>query len=379
MSAMEIDLPHLSEEVSRHGRRVLYVRWRGARRRMVARPGEDDFLDEYRAHLADLRKANPPAAPERGAKSAATIWPRGTLGWLIERYLADSLAFAQMAETGRKRRRTRLKAMQAEHGGKPAAMNRARIEAGLAKRAAKPGSANNWLKDMQSLYRWACDAGHVAENPTRGVSKLRTRGQGFHTWSVDEIAAFLAQHGPGTMARRALLIMLFTLLRRSDVVRAGRQHISASGQFLFTAGKNCEIVDVHLPAFVRAELGLEERSATMALLRKPDGRAFASGNSFGNWFKERCIEAGLPHCSCHGLRKAASTIAAEQGASDLIIQTMLADRDPTQARTYTAAANRQKLSRKGTDLVAGALQTMINRVAPAGSGQKVRQKQRTSD
>ena len=38
---------------------------------------------------------------------------------------------------------------------------------------------------------------------------------------------------------------------------------------------------------------------------KPDG--------FGNWFRKRCNEAGLPHCTAHGLRKAGVTIAAENG------------------------------------------------------------------
>jgi hypothetical protein len=36
---------------------------------------------------------------------------------------------------------------------------------------------------------------------------------------------------------------------------------------------------------------------------------------FGNWFRDRCNEAGMPHCSAHGLRKAGATIAAENGAT----------------------------------------------------------------
>jgi site-specific recombinase XerD len=36
---------------------------------------------------------------------------------------------------------------------------------------------------------------------------------------------------------------------------------------------------------------------------------------FGNWFRERCNEAGLPHCSAHGLRKSAATVETENGAT----------------------------------------------------------------
>jgi len=31
--------------------------------------------------------------------------------------------------------------------------------------------------------------------------------------------------------------------------------------------------------------------------------------AFGGWFRVRCDEAGLPHCSAHGLCKASATIA----------------------------------------------------------------------
>jgi len=37
---------------------------------------------------------------------------------------------------------------------------------------------------------------------------------------------------------------------------------------------------------------------------------------FGNWFRERCNEAGLPHCSAHGLRKASLRRMAEAGCSE---------------------------------------------------------------
>ena len=35
---------------------------------------------------------------------------------------------------------------------------------------------------------------------------------------------------------------------------------------------------------------------------------------FGNWFRQRCDEAGLPQCSAHGLRK---TFLPQDGRSGL--------------------------------------------------------------
>jgi integrase len=45
------------------------------------------------------------------------------------------------------------------------------------------------------------------------------------------------------------------------------------------------------------------------------GKPFTA-NGFGNWFRQRCDEAGLPHCSAHGLRKAAAARLAELGAGE---------------------------------------------------------------
>ena len=46
------------------------------------------------------------------------------------------------------------------------------------------------------------------------------------------------------------------------------------------------------------------------------GKPFASAKSFGNKVWDWCDQAGLPHCTAHGLRKAGATIAAARAAAD---------------------------------------------------------------
>ena len=50
------------------------------------------------------------------------------------------------------------------------------------------------------------------------------------------------------------------------------------------------------------------RSGHLTFLVTEFGKPFTSAG-FGNWFRDRCDEAGLPQCSFHGLRKAASVPA----------------------------------------------------------------------
>src|SRR5262249_6525963 len=82
------------------------------------------------------------------------------------------------------------------------------------------------------------------------------------------------------------------------------------------------------------------------------GKAFTAAG-FGNWFRERCDEAGLPHCSAHGLRKAGATVAAENGATDRQLMALYDWTSEKQANVYTAAANRKRLARQAAHLLTG--------------------------
>ncbi len=62
--------------------------------------------------------------------------------------------------------------------------------------------------------------------------------------------------------------------------------------------------------------------------------------SFGNWFRDRCNEAGLKHCSAHGLRKAGAKIAAESGATSHQLMALYGWEKLEQAELYTRQANK---------------------------------------
>lgn len=83
------------------------------------------------------------------------------------------------------------------------------------KRSRTPNAANNFLKTMCHLFKWAAEAGHAEINPVLGVSKVTVKTDGFHAWTVDQVEKFLAAHPVGTRARLAIDIMLFLGLRRS--------------------------------------------------------------------------------------------------------------------------------------------------------------------
>jgi len=72
---------------------------------------------------------------------------------------------------------------------------------------------------------FAVGDGWRQDNPTTGTKRIKSRTDGFHTWTEEEIAQFEAVHPVGGKARLALALLLYTPQRRSDVVGIGRQHI----------------------------------------------------------------------------------------------------------------------------------------------------------
>jgi integrase len=72
---------------------------------------------------------------------------------------------------------------------------------------------------------------------------------------------------------------------------------------------------------------------------------------FGNWFRDRCDEAGLPRCTAHGLKEAGATIAAENGATTRQLMAMFDWDTPAMAEVYTRAAEQRRLAGEAMFLI----------------------------
>lgn len=213
-----------------------------------------------------------------------------------------------------------------------------------------PEAANIRLKSLRGLFKWAIDAGKgsVTKNPARDLPRLKVREGGLHTWSEEERCQFEARHPVGTKARLAYALMLYTGQRRSDVVLFGRQHVS-SGKLRFTQQKNRrrKPISLELPILPELQAILDASPlGDLTFLVTEFGRPFAVAG-FGNWFRERCNEAGLPNCTSHGLRKAAATVAAENGATAHELMSIFGWHTLKEAERYTRAVERKRLAARG--------------------------------
>jgi len=161
---------------------------------------------------------------------------------------------------------------------------------------------------------------------------------------------FEERHPVGSKARLAFALLLFTGDRRSDVTRLGHQnvHKNVEGEtvirFAQFEGGNRKPRELELPLLPILQETIDASpTGDLVFLVNDLGQPFTD-NGFGNWFRDRCIEAGVPG-RAHGLRKAGATIAADNEATTHELMAIFGWTSLAMAEKYTRAANQKKLAR----------------------------------
>jgi integrase len=351
----------LVEDVDRHGNVRVYFRRKGQPKiRLREMPGTEAFDDEYQRMFRGEIK--PPSADQHTPETP------GTMRWLCQQYYA-SAAFQSLAESTRKVRRGILEEICRRAGNfRYAMMETSHVAKLRDERAAFPDAANNRVKALRRLFAWANSAEYryATKNPARDVGRLRSNNpDGIRAWSEPEAARYETRHPIGTKARLAFDLLLYTGVRRSDVVRLGPQmervvyETSPDGntveiqKLVFTETKGgSRIVKTHeLPILPPLRQSIDATPiGHMVYLVTAWGQPH-SAKAFGNWFKKRCREAGLEEVSAHGLRKLGAQRCAEAGASEHQLMALFGWTNPQQAALYTKKANRAKLEAAAAPLL----------------------------
>jgi integrase len=337
------------QETDHRGTVYTYFRRKGAVKiRLRSKPGTPEFDQEYRAAFNGSSSKSKPArvaVPERSFR------------WLVQRYYLAA-AFTSLGETTRSVRRMLLDEICERAGDRHYATMEPRHIAKIRNEKADfPEAANARVKALRQFFAWACapEYGYAQHNPARDVAYLRPKNpDGFHTWTEGEIDQYRQRHPIGTKARLALDLLLLTGVRKSDVVQLGRQ-MERDGALHFTEAKGRARKPKHRVIPILPELRASIEAAPwqhLTYVVTEFGKPFTV-NGFGNWFKRRCREAGLEHCSAHGLRKAGATIAANSGATEHQLMVINGWESTKQASIYTRKADRDRLARIAMPMIAG--------------------------
>ncbi len=301
MKEIRRKLPPFVQQIEYEGAAYFYFRRPGFKRvKLPGLPWSPDFMAAHEAAMAG--QMLPIGANRRKAGSFAA---------LAASYFSSTAYLTMMPSTKGVYRNAidRLCQMKdrdgKEIGDKSAAtLQREHVVKLMAMRAEKPESANLLRKVLRAMMQHAVETGQRADDPTRDVKAIRVKSDGYHSWTDDEIAQFEERHAVGSKPRLALALLLYTGQRRSDMVAMGKQHIDRDGMITVRQIKTGAALAIPVHSELRAVIDATP-SGHLTYLVTEFGKPF-TGAGFGNWFREQCNAAGLPHCSAHGLRKAAA-------------------------------------------------------------------------
>ena len=334
------------EDTDRAGNVRLYFRRRPLPKiRLHATPGTDAFDAEYKAAL-EGRAASP--------RKRAAAPQAGTMAALCRLYMA-SPEFKQLQVSTQRQKRAVLDAFCDAEGEKPFDLMEAKnVRARRDAKSDTPEAANRLVKTLRQVFAWAIEAGHASRNPARDVKLFRSNSEGHHSWSHEEIALFLERHPVGTSACLALFLGLYTAQRLEDVVGFGRQHVRTvieDGKeerwLFFTQAKNQKRKPKHLKLLIAPPLQRVIDASPvgdLTFIVNHFGRPFSKGG-FGNRFRKWCDEAGLRHCSFHGLRKASAARMSDLFFTEQQTMAVTGHDTSKELARYTRGANQARLAK----------------------------------
>lgn len=327
--------PGVSSYRDRHN----VLRWRYRKNGLTVQLGKEfgstDFIRKYTAAVQGERL-------ERRATGKVLSGSRpGSLSAIIEGWL-ESVEFKQLGATTQRTYLCIARRLGKKHGDKPVASLLSRhIKQFMADKIETPESANSELRVWRFALDYAVEQGMVPVNVARvGVRKLRATGPGFHTWTEEEITAFYAKYPLGTLAHRAMTLMLYTATSRADAVALGPGNI-VNGRLRYSRQKMKSRAGmvVDMPVHPRLAEMLETcPTGDTFLITEAGTKRSAAG--LGNSMRAWCDTAGLVECTSHGLRKACARRLIEAGCTPHEMMAITGHKTLAEAQRYAETYNR---------------------------------------
>lgn len=212
-------------------------------------------------------------------------------------------------------------------------------------------------KELVRFFDWCRKAQLIDHNPAADSERVRLtveekKGKGFRTWSEEDIEIYRRRWALGTKQRLAMELYLWTDQRRCDVHTMGRNQIKGGRIPVTQAKTGKELWIAVAPQLLEAIVAMDPKETSpFCFIVSRKGTAYTK-ESFGNWFKDACVAAGLMEHNGHGLRKATLRRLAEIQASNKTMKALSGqDKDETLA-IYTADADQVRLADQAVTMLA---------------------------
>jgi integrase len=329
--------PSATPYTDRHGKRRWRFRRGGFSRDLGNDYGSDRFTQRYEAAVHQYLTGS-----KIGAGAAKSV--PGSISDLVARWYM-SPEWKALGDSTKRTYRGVIEPFRLKHGGKPVnRLERRHVMGFLAEKSETPSAANNLRKRLAQLLDHAIALDWIKANPARLTKPYKIAGDGFHPWDEGEIARFFEVHEPGTMAHRAVTLMLYTGAARVDAVKLGPMNMK-DGRLEYRRQKTAKANGILVSIPVHPDLAdvLATCAADRPFLATAYGKS-RSPDGLGNLMREWCNKAGLSECSSHGLRKACARRLAEAGATAHEIMAVTGHKTLAEVQRYTETAMREGLA-----------------------------------
>lgn len=343
---MKVNLPGLVKERLPSGNH----RWRvrvegdtGRKIRLHVAPEHKEFMEHYHAARAGICLP----APEGSGKSTT---PRGTLAWLIEKYLdymAQEVAADLVSEKTLKKRRNLLNRLSRQYGHYAMIIPRNHLLTIRDDMAKSPANADAMIAAIRCMYKWAEDRNICDQNTAIGIPTIHRSKGGAIPWSVEDLNQYRERHRPGTTAHLYLTILMFTACRVSDAAVLGRANEFERDGMRWLGWqprkKNSPYVAIPmLPPLYNATRAVKVQGPTYLLTSR--GKPFRSADALGQRMQKWCHEAGLEKRVSHGVRKAVGHLLAQHDCTQYHLMCVHGHRESRTSEIYTKGVERSKLA-----------------------------------
>lgn len=330
-------------------------------------PGSDEFDAAYnRIHRGEHKPAE-----KKDPKTATN-----TLRWLVEQHYA-SKAWEKLDEKSTRPKRRNIldgvclewhKTADREYGALPLAkLKPAHIKALRDLKQDVPGTANERVKALRSLFAWASDEDQhetdplMKDNPAAAVNYLKVVSDGHTPWEERDAELYEAAYPLGTMKRLAFDLFLYTGGRVSDAHRMGLGMI-VNGELHFTEhkGRNRGKPKRHrLPILAPLRASIDAFYAgtnvrRMTFLTTEKDTAFSAhylSQRFSLWSQEGGIDKGK---TAHGIRKLAAIRCVLAGATDAQLEALFGWTPGSKnVAVYRRMADQYRLEQQAAPLLLG--------------------------
>jgi len=313
-------------------------RWRFRKKGFSAELGKFFGSPEFWERLANAQEGFKSRNYEDGPRIQY-----GTMAWIIAQY-KESPNWKGLKASAKKAYRSSLNRLEIEHGNRRLeGLKSVHIEKIMSDMRETPTAANNLLKRLNTLMQLAIKREIIHKNPVTEVDRYKISGDGIHSWSEDEIKQFINTHPQGTLPFKALTIMLYTGMARSDAVKFGwknivKDRVEYRRQKTETTGGKLISIPIHpeLQSLIDKTPKNQQTFLAIATGKK------RSADALGTRMREWCDQAGLENCSSHGLRKAICRRLADAGATSTQIMAISGHNNLTSVEPYIMEANRKR-------------------------------------